>query len=461
MSKSLKSPQTITASSVLKSPLNQEYPQFLTPDNLLYLQRTMGNQAVQRLLASRSKPFSIQRAIWPINAASDTPDEKETVTSSTNSLNTVKKSSKKSGSASVGEINSQLRGAVLENEQGLKQIPIGETLYIVAHGSLTKLTAGGLQVPALANLLNDNLPEHYVGTIKLIVCYSAVVNPEAGTSYAESLQKALVGSTGLRPEAKISVIGINGIAMVDSKTGRVRALSDSENLETVFRFYEKMANGLLNIKIDGLSERVQEYRKKVEEKKDQLTGIDAEMIETDLKRDAWALIEETREKYVTGNINLERIAQKRDKITAQYGRLGKDAKTRFGTKPTEAEIAEAELVDAGFKSSKKDKPASTKTQNTSMDDLLAEFGESEDSKKDKPASTKTQNTSMDDLLAEFDKSEDSKKDKPASTKTQNTSMDDLLAEFGESEDSEKGEPAITAIKKSDIDDLLIKFGINQ
>lgn len=157
----------------------------------------------------------IQRMIWRIDA----PDDDETSIAITAAVQNALSTNK------GGVVGNNVRGEVITHKYGLKSIPLDETLYILAHGDGTKV--GGKKDTELAPNLGVWLPKGYRGKIKLVSCLTASVMPEETNSYARWVSHLLDFSG--RPN--LSVQGMDGVADVDSKTGKIIVYNTSDYIK--------------------------------------------------------------------------------------------------------------------------------------------------------------------------------------------------------------------------------------
>lgn len=216
---------SLVPSPPLAKPLTAQVPQLsnphhgrLTASDVLQLQRTIGNQAVQRLLGKgepaslplSAAPPSIQRLVYPIGDVATKPSEE-------GPAQIVRNQTANLGKARSPEDRDIPERRRIGKNEDLSGLGVNESLYIVAHGSGSKV--GGMNASSLAkHLIAKNLPPNYTGKIYLVSCHSG---EGANDSYAADLFRYFnKQKQGPKPS---TIEGLDGLGHVDEQ-GEIRVM---------------------------------------------------------------------------------------------------------------------------------------------------------------------------------------------------------------------------------------------
>lgn len=185
------------------------------PAQILSLQRTLGNRAVQRLIAGAGAPRGaerLQRVVVPITSKGlkfGTPEQQEDSADVARGASGLRKRDGGHGDAA--------------GPTPLAGIANGEKIYLHGHGAPGEL-GGYSATELLAGLKDMGLRKNYSGTIVLASCQSGVHTGPLGVG--ASLAGELAGLlSGEEYEARVE--GMTGNVIIDDRTGELRVVTDA------------------------------------------------------------------------------------------------------------------------------------------------------------------------------------------------------------------------------------------
>ncbi len=206
----------------------------MSPASALAVQRSAGNAALTRML---------QRAVIAVDGAGEGDPGSAPGRATRACLRNLTHHKRSKDKSTVGNFGGgDARGKVAGPAE-LSALAIGpgllvsetESLYILAHGSRSSPSIGGMTPAQMAAWLKSGFAgTKFRGKVKLVSCHSAsdsshrksgdpsnVYNFPSDRSYAQELARLLAPSSTADPFQPVSVQGITGIGWVDETTGRL------------------------------------------------------------------------------------------------------------------------------------------------------------------------------------------------------------------------------------------------